>query len=1133
MVDNVDQEELHNDMKELLLGAWMRESEGHVLVTTRREPKEIEETFKAELENCIVLGPMNTSESIDFMLKRTVKDKCDEYLEHLVDDLHGLPLAMEQAAAHIKALECSFGDYLEEFQKKRLKLSQRPISTTYTTSKERLAVRTTWQINFDYICKQSEEELLGNTVPFVMNVAAYYYGDDIPEELFNKGDPEIDIDDVKKTMKSSLGVKQVTEILTRFSLFQRSGKGRFQVHRLVQEVIRDNNDDPRKKAIVIQGAVKMLNAALKRGLSPIEALETQRGSENLRGALHLWNRLGATACTVRSHALSFVQSHEEFRKEILWQFEIIKVFQTSALYHSIYQRQAEALAIQEEMLRIISLSNISIEQQKEFTSLTVPIHEKDRKKLNACIESTISQNNDQESESNDATLLRELGNDAFRTGKVQEAIQLYTEAVRSSKAGEIDARLYSNRSLCFLNIEDFERALEDANNCILIEPNSWKAHCFRALAIANLVKAGQKPKEMEGFGIASASIAAHIYPLCKNTNETKTFYPNLRFNIVQNSDKFTRLDTTNGESLTTFFLTKGRYDLGQFLVNNNLQILGIDDNVELVVGVSLFWRWYVNHFLRKRLRIHFENIRFVKGGIQFQALVFTTFTFNKCHFSNGQETCKEYPRCKGGSGCKNPDPNGCQTKFEKLMALDRGSGFFHTGVTGHSGITAADGGKVFLERCTLDSCGGGGALSTGKGSVLNVSNCVIVRNQQQGLEAREGGKLIAVHNDIRNNGAHGVLIGPSGTAILRFNYISCNDREGIYAFELNRDEDEILEFCPESKSCAFIEENVISYNGLCGISLDGGTFIINSNKIYENWFWGITAKTRSSCNITNNDIYNNNCGGIRIGFNFSGIIYIDGNSIRDHTGPHIFFLDYPSPMKDMLKHIDWTKESTRKFLGEIGINNPEDEPMHYTTPPIVTNRNAFLRNKLTKHHPLHVTELLVENSCSFCHQNGRHLNRCSECRKAFYCSSECQHNHWKMHKHFCRMFKENFTVSIKMEDTWPNAPHSLVHEFDPYSEGIHEGPKPDRSSSKRFIVKLQSGHEYSLYNPYNKLVLSDRSVDVDICVKSPVLYHLIMECGVLCTNSFTAKKIFCWASFDDMGRVIKVYTDILPPYQKW
>ena len=128
----------------------------------------------------------------------------------------------------------------------------------------------------------------------------------------------------------------------------------------------------------------------------------------------------------------------------------------------------------------------------------------------------------------------------------------------------------------------------------------------------------------------------------------------------------------------------------------------------------------------------------------------------------------------------------------------------------------------------------GSGSATGKGSVLNVSNCIILRNWQHGLEARERGKLIAINNDIQNNGVHGVLIGPSGTAILRHNNISRNNHEGIYALELNRDEDEILEFSPESKSKAVLEENVISYNGLCGISLDGGTFIINYNKIYEN-----------------------------------------------------------------------------------------------------------------------------------------------------------------------------------------------------------------------------------------------------------------------------------------------------------
>ena len=287
VVDNVDEEDLSKSMKELLFGAWKRKSQGHILVTTRREPKEIEETFKAEPENCIVLGPMTATESIDFMLKRTEQLVNDEHLKYLVEELHGLPLAMEQAASYIKILGCSFKEYLARFQKKRLKLYQRPIKTTYDVSKERLTVRTTWHLNFDYICKESKDEGLGNSVPFVMNVAAFFFGDDIPEELFNTGEPEIDNDDLKDAMEDPAGVKQEIAILTRFSLFQSCRGGSLQVHRLVQEVIRDNITDVKDKFDVLQGAIKMLNSALKSTKSPKDVLGVQDSTYTLRGCLCL------------------------------------------------------------------------------------------------------------------------------------------------------------------------------------------------------------------------------------------------------------------------------------------------------------------------------------------------------------------------------------------------------------------------------------------------------------------------------------------------------------------------------------------------------------------------------------------------------------------------------------------------------------------------------------------------------------------------------------------------------------------------------------------------------------------------------------------------------------------------------
>ena len=586
VVDNVDEEELSKDMKELLFGVWKRNSQGHILVTTRREPKEIEETFKAESKNCIVLGPMTARESIDFMLKRTEQNVYGEHLDYLVEELQGLPLAIEQAAAHIKTLGCSFKEYLERFQKKRLKLSQRPITTTYPASKERLAVRTTWHINFDYICKQSEEEGLGNSVPFVMNVAAFFFGDDIPEELFNKGEPQIDNDDLKDAMEDAAGVKQVIGILTRFSLFQSCREGSLQVHRLVQEVIRDNITDVNDQINVLHGAIKMLNSALKSTYSPNDALGVRNGTGNLRGHLCLWRKLGMTGCLLRNHINSFVQTHGS-RQELLRHFETLKVFQTSAVFHSIFQSQAEALSAQTEMLHMMSLydSYVSYEQGRELTSIIIPIKAEERKRLQMSIEYNTIENGSGDSAVVDPDALRERGNKAFNDKREHEAIQLYTAGIRCSKMGQVDSRLYANRSLCFLRISDFERALEDADNCIANDPGNWKAHYWKASAIANLIKTGKRPRAMEAAGLASASIAGYLNPEIKRDLKMNMLYPVLNIRVVTNPRRLmNEVLTVSNQPCTALLLRKGRYNVGPFQAAKNIQVIGTENEVEIFTG---------------------------------------------------------------------------------------------------------------------------------------------------------------------------------------------------------------------------------------------------------------------------------------------------------------------------------------------------------------------------------------------------------------------------------------------------------------------------------------------------------------------------------------------------------------------
>jgi hypothetical protein len=61
---------------------------------------------------------------------------------------------------------------------------------------------------------------------------------------------------------------------------------------------------------------------------------------------------------------------------------------------------------------------------------------------------------------------------------------------------------------------------------------------------------------------------------------------------------------------------------------------------------------------------------------------------------------------------------------------------------------------------------------------------------------------------------------------------------------------------------------------------------------FENWLWGLMIKSKSSTYLLNNDIFENKCGGIRVGINYSASVLIDGNTIRDHTGPGVYAINF-------------------------------------------------------------------------------------------------------------------------------------------------------------------------------------------------------------------------------------------------
>lgn len=98
------------------------------------------------------------------------------------------------------------------------------------------------------------------------------------------------------------------------------------------------------------------------------------------------------------------------------------------------------------------------------------------------------------------------GNESFKEGRYNEAIEYYTLAINVSSYDEnkngvcdsdnmsdavTDKNLhiyYSNRALCHIRLENFGSAIEDAGESIKHCPNFSKAYYRRGIAYFNLLK---------------------------------------------------------------------------------------------------------------------------------------------------------------------------------------------------------------------------------------------------------------------------------------------------------------------------------------------------------------------------------------------------------------------------------------------------------------------------------------------------------------------------------------------------------------------------------------------------------------------------------------------------------------------
>ncbi|XP_041379541.1 E3 ubiquitin-protein ligase CHIP-like [Gigantopelta aegis] len=88
---------------------------------------------------------------------------------------------------------------------------------------------------------------------------------------------------------------------------------------------------------------------------------------------------------------------------------------------------------------------------------------------------------------------KERGNQLFSQKKYKEAIECYSSALGK---GQKDPRLYANRALCYIKLDQWTDVIEDCHNAIQIDPSIIKAHFYL----------GQAQLELENFDAAIESL---------------------------------------------------------------------------------------------------------------------------------------------------------------------------------------------------------------------------------------------------------------------------------------------------------------------------------------------------------------------------------------------------------------------------------------------------------------------------------------------------------------------------------------------------------------------------------------------------------------------------------------------------
>ena len=1089
VLDNMDQLSLSASFVKLVSGTWQHDASGHLLITTRRKPTAIANDIRDFDERCCLsLKCFEIQEGKKFLFRRigmVQHEEADTPAEKLVERLGGLPLALEQAGAYIKSLPCKLSQYLELYDKQRLRLLDRQIATPVSEydSPERLAVRTTWHLNFEHI-KQAVDD--GKAASRFLYASAFLNPNEIQKNLINVGEPPVEDEEYCECVETSLGRQHVLKLLTDFSLFKETPSSNLSVHHLVQEVVQDNLDDnPEEKIQSVINAIRMLHHAFQKSPSPDELLSSVKNqrqrpsifpSTNL-SRFYQWNKLCLHSYELVKHLKTILKQSNGDSTNIL-KPETARVVYECAIHLSANLKHDEAKEVANFANDILNFRKQNVSASSVFPHI-IPLPESVRRHIQySCNTPGISE---QEGSRDGAGMLnhsvtseqlgemRMKGNELFKRGCYNDALKMYSDAVDISKnTAFFDVRLLSNRASVYLKLEQYEAALQDASEYILQRPKCWRGYARKALALFEL-------SDIQGAYVAAS--LAYYY----DRNVFRDFEPfgkkfdsslEMRLFVCRNSSDLSAAlckvtashSSSKSDDFPIIILQPGDYPVSLHTFDSG-HFLGLEDNVYVLYvgscfligcesGCSISFDDNLGVFFSKVLVAY--NIAFRCRLTGFHVQPGSEVKLSHCSFSSSNPTYTSFT-CKG---------------------------------------------RLKVDFCKFHNCTRGGMLVLGH---AEIENSEFYGNAYIGLDVREGGRLLVRKTKLYAN-LTGLHIGPEAKeCVVEDCELYDNKRGGI-----------LVSKCVSSIT---IRRSRIYHNGEPGITVmkNSNVFILE-NEILGNSHWGVYINMFSHAVVKKNKIQDNQCGGIYIDtHSFVKRSVIEYNHISFNFGPGIYDVGIQtSKRKENTLHDNKEERSQSTAQSEAKL-------CYYCKKP---------ENNLRK-----CTNCFKAQYCGRHCQKSDWKNHKEVCNRLLSDVSIVVNyvRYPIMTAHLSPNVRTSKTLYLSKLDPGLGPGLGISHR----APGLLPvGPRycPPPNTTTRFVVKVSAGVQEGKdtetdYEPVVRLY--DRSLTIDgILTDADQIHNIVRQHGTIGQARNDWKKLFMWVKGPENGK-LRVFTNEFPPYQNW